>query len=69
VTVQEKFPVELSGVEFVSAVMRAKLGEQTYHRGMYTTILKGYIFSFEVKADKAEGLQELLVNMVKFDRK
>jgi hypothetical protein len=69
VTVQEEFPVELSGVKFVGAVMRAKLGEQTYHRGMYTTFLNGYILSFDVKADKAERLQELLVNMVKFDHK
>jgi hypothetical protein len=69
VTVQEEFPVELSGVKFVGAVMRATLGGQTYHRGMYTTFLNGYIFSFDVKADKAEGLQELLVKMVKIDHK
>ena len=67
-TVREEFSIDVSGVKFVGAVLKVKFGSQFYYRGLYGTFLNGYILSFDVKADTAERVPELLASAVRFKK-
>ena len=65
-TVRQEFPIEVSGIPFVGAVMKANTRGQIFFRGLYGTFLNGYILSFDVKAVSPERVQELVSSMIQF---
>jgi uridylate kinase len=64
-TVQEESAIEISGVRFVQATMKATEQGQTHYQGIYTTFLNGYILSIQVEAPTPERLQQIVLSMVK----
>jgi hypothetical protein len=66
-TVQEESPIEISGLRFVQATMKATDQGRTHYRGMYTTCLNGYILSLQVEARSPERLKQIVLTMVKFN--
>jgi hypothetical protein len=65
-TVREEFPIDVSGVAFVGAVMKATVRGNVYYRGLYGTFLNGYILSFDIKADTPERLTTLISTVIRF---
>jgi len=66
ITHREEFPVTISGIPFVGAVL--KVPEKStfgYYRGIYSTFLDGYVVSLEVQSGSEERLQQLLSSAVK----
>jgi hypothetical protein len=64
-TIQEKSSLTISGLSFIPAVMKTRVGDSHY-QGMYTTFLKGYIVSVQVEAPTAERLNEIMQTKVSF---
>jgi len=65
-TEREEFPVRISGMGFIGAVL--KMPEKPnfgYHRGIYAICLNGYVFSLEVQARDEERIQQVLSSAVK----
>ncbi len=65
-TVSEEASTEISGVHFVSGIMRESNEKQGYYRGIYTTFLNGYILSLDVTAASPERLTKIVQSMVHF---
>ena len=65
-TVREEFPIDVSGVAFVGAVMKVTVKGNVYYRGLYGTFLNGYILSLDIKADTPERLTTLISTMIRF---
>jgi hypothetical protein len=66
-TVRAEFPVDVSGVSFIGAVMKVTVKGNVYYRGLYGTFLNGYILSFDVKAETPERLATLVSTMIRFN--
>jgi hypothetical protein len=66
-TVRAEFPVDVSGVPFIGAVMKVTVKGNVYYRGLYGTFLNGYILSFDVKAETPERLATLVSTMIRFN--
>jgi hypothetical protein len=66
VTVSGESPTEISGIHFVSGIMRESNEKQGYYRGIYTTFLNGYILSIDVTAASPERLTKIVQGMVHF---
>jgi hypothetical protein len=64
-TVRAEFPVDVSSVSFIEAVMKVTVKGNVYYRGLYGTFFNGYI-NFDVKADTPEGLATLVSTMIRF---
>jgi len=65
-TVSEESPTEISGVHFVSAVMKVTDQEHSHYRGLYSTFLNGYILSLDVTAASPERLTKIVQSAVHF---
>jgi len=69
-TYREEFPLTVSGVPFIGAVLlffeKPNFG---YYRGLYSTILNGYFVTIEVQCGSEERLQKLLSSAVRITPK
>jgi hypothetical protein len=59
-------PVQISGLKFVHAILKAKDGANVYYRGVYTTFLNGYILSLDVSAATPGKIAQLVTKAIKF---
>jgi hypothetical protein len=65
-TEREEFPVRISGMNFMGAIL--KVPEKPnfgYRRGIYSIFLNGYVVSLEVQARNEERIQQVLSSAVK----
>lgn len=67
VTVEAESPIEISGIRFQQATMKATEEGGTHYQGMYTTFLNGYILSIQVQAASPERLKQIVLSMVSFN--
>jgi len=61
ITEREEFPITISGMGFIGAVL--KVPEKPnfgYRRGIYSIFLNGYVISLEVQARNEERIQQVL---------
>jgi hypothetical protein len=69
VTLREEFPINIDGVQFTGAVLRAQTSNGREHcRGLYTTFRDGYIVSVDAEAANEQSLTQLVTRLVKFPK-
>jgi hypothetical protein len=66
-TIDEQFSIDISGIRFVGACTKVNQNGLVYYHGVFTTFLKGYILSLEVKAATPERVKQVAKSKVKFD--
>ena len=67
-TVQQEFPIEVSGLHFVGATVQiAEKGKETHYLGIYSTFLNGYVLSLEPEATSEGQLRQIVLTMVHFN--
>lgn len=64
-TVQPEFSVAISGVQFTGATMKTSNTNNPPYRGLYSTLLNGYIVSLDVSGSSLTQLEDVL-KMVSF---
>jgi hypothetical protein len=63
---REKVPVVISSVPFIGVVVKVlERPNFGYYRGIYSSFMNGYAFSFDVQSPSEERLQEILASSVK----
>jgi hypothetical protein len=65
--VKTEAAVQVSGVQFTEAILKEGDGASAHCRGIYSTILNGYILSIDVSAPTPERIEELVGRAVKFE--
>jgi hypothetical protein len=68
-TEKEESPIEVSGLPFVQAIVKANEGGSSHYRAIYTTFLNGYILSLDVSAATPEKIAQVVTRAVKFESK
>jgi len=68
-TEKAESPIEVSGLPFVQAIVKANEGGSSHYRAIYTTFLKGYILSLDVSAATPEKIARVVTRAVKFESK
>jgi hypothetical protein len=66
-TVDEKFTLEITGVQFVGATLKVTEDGVVHYRGIFTTLMKGYILNLDVAAATPERTKLLAKSKVRFD--
>jgi hypothetical protein len=65
-TEREEFPIKISGVAFVGAILKVREKPNFgYRRGIYSTFLHGYVVSLDVQARDEERIQQVLTAAIK----
>lgn len=65
-TVREEYPVEIAGKPFTGAIMEVPGKEVSYFRAMFSTLIKGYVLSFDLTARKQQVIEREASRLVKF---
>jgi len=68
-TIREEFPIDVSGTHFIGAILRENDRGRAHVRGMYSTLLNGYVLSLDVTASSEDRLRRLVTTMLEFTTK
>ncbi len=64
-TVNAETPMDISGVTFIGSILKVRGQGGEYVRGIYTTFLKGYIFTIDVTAPSPIRSNEIVQQAVR----
>jgi len=68
VTAQEETATKISGVPFIKVVMKTR-DSKPHFQAMYSSFLKGYIFSVQIEAPSVERAQQIVDTLITFKTK